>query len=159
MIRDISQWKGLIVLSTHRLLNSSWTILERIWNGSGTVMEWFWNSLTDFLSFWKIKDKIFTQSFFVEVIINNKIKVIGCRLLARDIGRKVVYFCPANSLMSSLCFYINIWNGTELSGTNWNGKTDYSSVWKHKWQSFYSIFFLFRYLSMIKFRLYYVDWY
>ncbi len=62
---------------------------------------------------WNRNDQTFTQSVFVEMILNNKNEVIACRLLPRDIGYEALFFCLANPWMSSLCLNIIIWNQTK----------------------------------------------
>ena len=64
-----------------------------------------------------INDKVFTQSDFVDMIINDRNEVIACKQLLRNIGKKHFFLsCLLNAKCPLLFFYIKI-------GTLWNEKS------------------------------------
>ena len=65
---------------------------------------------------WNLNDQIFTQSVFVQMIVNDKNEVKACRLLPRDIGLEALFFLPCKSidLFSESLSHNLEWNGTEL---------------------------------------------
>jgi hypothetical protein len=63
------------------------------------------------------------------MIVNDKNEVIACRMLPRDIGQKALFFQPCQSIDVLSVF---LYHYLEHNGTEWNGKTDYSTFMEHK---------------------------
>ncbi len=65
-----------------------------------------------------INDKVFTQSDFVYMIINDRNEVIACKLLLRNIGKKHFFLsCLLNAKSPLMFFCIEI-------GTLWNERSN-----------------------------------
>ena len=77
---------------------------------------------------WNINDNIFTQSVFVQMIVNDKNEVKPCRLLPRDIGREAFFFLPCQFIH---VFSVFLYHYLEQNGTEQNRKMD-----KQLWNKF-----------------------
>jgi len=73
------------------------------------------------------------------MIVNDKNEVKACRLLPRDIGLEALFFLPCKSidLFSESLSHNLERNGTERNRTDWNWKTDWSTLLEHYSQNFY----------------------
>ena len=67
---------------------------------------------------WNLNDQIFTQSVFVQMIVNDKNEVKACRLLPRDIGLEALFFLPCKSID---LFSESLSHNLEQNGTERNG--------------------------------------